>query len=123
MSRSLLHTLLKNGHVKSIECIDFWIGEVLTAVVPSLDLDVHTSFTTSYFQSLADIVVEGKLAYLITPTSWEGVTNKMVYNHHLESLPVPKIELDCGMAFSKVWKRLILALHSIEDRDTLFLGT
>ena len=97
------------------------IGEVLDDVVPHLNLGFHSINTPSYFQDLADVVAVGRMADLVTSTSWESVTNKIVYQNHLQSLPATKVELTNGGDFSRVWKRLSLANNALEDHDVLFL--
>ena len=125
MSRSLLLSqllrLIKNGDSKSLMCLDFWIGEVLEDVVPYLNLGFHSKNTPGYFQALADVVAFGKMADLVTSTSWEMATNKVIYQNQLESLSASKVEQSNGGDYSRVWKRLGLTHNLLEDHDTLFL--
>ena len=48
----------------------------------------------SYFQHLAMLLTDAKIAEIYTSGSWKNVTNRAVYEYHVNLLESPKIELD-----------------------------
>ena len=75
----------------------------------------------SYFQHLAMLLTDAKIAEIFTSGSWKNVTNRAVYEYHVNLLESPKIELDFGASMSRAWKRLHLPFLFAEIRELFFL--
>ena len=45
----------------------------------------------------------------------------MIYSELSETFPVPKVELEAGVPFGQVWKRLTMPVHLSEARDAIYL--
>ena len=45
----------------------------------------------------------------------------MIYSELSETFPVPKVELEAGVPFGQVWKRLTMPVHLSESRDVIYL--
>ena len=69
---------------------DFWIGDTLTDLVPSLDRSFHAFNIPEYYCNLESLVVAGRIDDLITPVNWRALTNKRIYLEYARSCPVPK---------------------------------
>ena len=70
MSNSLLLVqvlrLLRSGDQKSIAHLGYWIGELLGDLLPGVELGEHAEESVAYFDFLASLVVDAKLANKIT---------------------------------------------------------
>ena len=99
----------------------YWIGQILGDVIPEMDLGIVAAHAPFYFQNLAVLFTDAKLADLFTVFKWECLTNKVIYLDLLSSLPPPKVEVDYGSSLSRSWKRLWLPSVTSETREILFL--
>ena len=125
MSKSLLLTqllrLIKHSADKSLSYVDFWIGEILVDLIPDLDQCRHPVFCPAYFQSIAFTVSDAKIQDVITHNNWKDLTNKMVYESFVSSLPAPKVESDAGTSFKEVWKRTQNLALTPEMHEIMYL--
>ena len=60
-------------------------------------------------------------ADLVTSGNWKLLTNRKLYLDHAKCFPVVKAELDAGVSFRVVWRRLSSPVLSSAVRDVLFL--
>ena len=58
---------------------------------------------------------------LVTAWNWKLFTNRRLYLEHAKSFPVVKAELDAGVSFRVVWRRLGSPVLCSAVRDVLFL--
>ena len=119
LSQSL--RLLKNGDTKSKVCMGYWVGQILGDVIPEMDLGIVAAHAPLYFQNLAYLFTDAKLADLFTVSKWECLTNKVIYLNQLSSLPPPKVEVDFGSSLTRSWNRLWFPSVTSEKREILFL--
>ena len=49
------------------------------------------------------------------------ITNKKIYLNYAETFPVPKVEIEAGVSYQRVWRRLASPVLFTVARDTLFL--
>ena len=113
--------LLKNGEFKSKFCMSYWIGQILADVIPEMDLGLMEVGVPPYYQHLAVLISDAKIAELFTSSNWKGLINRTVYQHHVSLLEAPKVELEHGSSMSRAWKRLFLPSLSAESQEILYL--
>ena len=61
------------------------------------------------------------MADRITVENWKLVTNKVIYRGYSEQFVVPKVEVESGISFKSVWKRLSSPILASGCRETFFL--
>ena len=115
--------LLKSSDEKTIAHVDYWIGDTLTDLLPSLDSCTHASDIHEYYCHMESLVVAGRIDDMITPTNWKSLTNKRIYSEHAKSFPVPKVQCDLGPSFNfaLAWKRINSGVLSAPVRDISYL--
>ena len=101
--------------------VGFWIGECLEDLAVGLDHVGHVLQLPEYFSHLADLVVEAKTSDCVNAGNWRSLTNKMIYANLAKVFPVPKVEVEAGVAYKDVWRRLSSEVLSAVAKDTLFL--
>ena len=74
-----------------------------------------------YFDYLATVVVDVRIAEQVKVENWKKVTNKMIYLGYSNEFPVPKVERESGVSFKKVWRRLCNPCLTSSAREILFL--
>ena len=83
MSKSLLLSqvlrLLKSEDQKSYRYLGYWKGELLGDILPGIELGEQAVESVVYYDYLAALIVEAKLADQITVENWKLVTNKIIY--------------------------------------------
>ena len=118
---SQLLRLLRSGDAKSMKHVGFWLGELLGDFAADLREGDHAEDVPTYYDTLANLVVEARVADLVTTGNWRIITNKIIYLNHAEAFPVPKVELEAGVSFKCVWQRLSSPVLTAEAKDVLFL--
>ena len=82
MAQSLLLTqllrLLKSEDSKSVSYVGFWIGELLGDFLPGIDGGEHAGGNAEYYDYLATVVVDARIAEQVTVENWKRVTNKII---------------------------------------------
>ena len=78
---SQLLRLLKDGDEKSLNHIDFWLGQILEDFIPTFGQSRHPRVTPSIYNSLADIFTTMRLSDAFSSLDWKRVTNKQLYSH------------------------------------------
>ena len=125
MGDSLLLTqslrLLKNSDFKSKFFMLYWIGQILVDVIPDMDPEDIEASAPSYFEYLAVLLSDAKIADLFTSANWKGLTNKAVYQYQISLLNSPKVELVSGSSMSLAWRRYCQPSLCAEIREILFL--
>ena len=125
MSKSSILTqllrLAKYGDSKSRGHASFWLGEILEDLDPDLNQYVHPKVVPAYFQNLAEIITDARIADLVTSNNWKIITNKFIYHSYLKTLPDSKTEVEADAPLSDVWKRLGNASLSAEVKEVLYL--
>ena len=110
MSKSLLLSqvlrLLKSEDQKSIRYLGYWMGELLGDLLPGIELGEHAVDSVVYYDYLATLIVDAKLAGQITVGNWKLVTNKIIYFGFSQDFVVPKVEVESGISYKQVWRRL-----------------
>ena len=125
MAKSLLLTqllrLLKSEDSHSVAHIGYWIGEVLEDLMPDLFIGIHAAIVPPYFQKLAELVADSKMNDLVSPATWNTITNKNAYMTHARNFPPTKLESDLGVDMTHIWKKLCSPSLTCWTRETLFL--
>ena len=101
MSKSLILSqflrLLKYGEQRSLRHVAFWLGDLLGDLDPDLLLGEHSRTAPPYFQQLALVVTDAKIAEIITTTNWKDINNRYIYQIHLASFSATKVEQDTSV--------------------------
>ena len=109
MSKSLLLTqlflVLKYAADKYLRYMAFWLGDLLYDLITDPNSSPHSVLFPAFFQSLAVVVADAKMAHIFSANNWRGLINKMVYTRNIDLLPAPNIELDAGYPMTDVWER------------------
>ena len=125
MSKSLLLSqvlrLLKSENQKSIRYLGYWMGELLGDLLPGIELGEQAVDSVVYFDYLATLIVDAKLAEQITVQNWKLVTNKIIYMGFSQHFVVPKVEVESGISFKPVWRRLTSPSLTSVCKEILFL--
>ena len=125
MAQSLLLTqllrLLKSEDSKSVSYVGFWIGELLGDFLPGIDGGEHAGGNAEYYDYLATVVVDARIAEQVTVENWKRVTNKIIYQGYSEEFPVPKVEAESGVSYKQVWRRLWNPCLTSSAREVIFL--
>ena len=70
---------MKNGDPKSLDYVDFWLGQLLHGIFSDLtDVD-NQPVIPAFFQSIALNITDAQLAEIISSTNWRSLTNRMIY--------------------------------------------
>ena len=80
---SLTLKLLKSEDKKSVGHLWFWIGECLTEFMPHLSSWPQNNVPV-FFESLAQIVTDARIAEAITVLNWRMLSNKKIYRKFME---------------------------------------
>ena len=118
---SQLLRLLKNGDQKSVNHINYWIGEILGDFLPNNQDCDHASVVPSFFLNMADLVAENLISESVSSDNWRRITNKMIYRSYLKNSPPTKIEQETGSSMEIVWKRLSYSGLPASEREILYL--
>ena len=125
MSKSLFLVqalrLLKSGDQKSVSHLGYWIGELLGDFLPGVELGDHAEVSVVYYDYLADLVVDAKLSEHVTVENWRFVTNKIIYKIYSDAFQVPKVEVESGLSYKRVWKCLDNPSLTSVSKEILFL--
>ena len=115
--------LLKSSDLNTIAHVDYWIGDTLTDLLPSLDKAMHATDIHDYFCHMESLVVAARIDELITPQSWKRLSNKKIYLDHTKTFPVPKVEIASGPDFDYkfAWQRINSTVLTSSIRDISFL--
>ena len=113
--------LLKSSDIKAVAHVSYWIGESLCDLLPGTDVGSHPVKIPEYYAHIESLVVFARMDELVTPLSWRAVTNKMFYNESIKSLPAPKVEIEAGVSFSRVWTLLTLPVLSSSVCDVPYM--
>ena len=82
--------------------VGYWLGELLGNFASGLEDGGHAEVVPTYFETLANLVVEAKIADLVTTGNWRVITNKCIYLDHAKGVPVPKVEVVAGVSYKTV---------------------
>ena len=118
---SQLVRLLKSGDAKSLGHVGYWLGELLSDLMPGFDDGDHAVDVPPYYDYFAHLMVEVMTSEVVSCSTWRTVTCKTIYLKFSESFPKPRIEVEAGIFYQQLWKRLSLPLHSVISRDVLYL--
>ena len=118
---SQLLRLLKSGDRKSLGHIGYWMGELLGDLLAGIDGGEHAQVVPAYYDHLSQLVADAKASDIITQGNWKVLTSKIIYNQLLKSKPVPKVELEAGISFKNVWKRVSDQVLTATARESLYL--
>ena len=118
---SQLLRLLKSEDTKSMAHIGYWMGDLLADFVPGFSGGQHARTTPEYFNYLADLVTEAQISEIITTSNWKEATCKSIYFEYAKAFSTPKVEIDAGVCYKKVWSRLNSPLLAASVREILFL--
>ena len=125
MAKSLLPSqvlrLMKSEDQKSIRYVGYWMGELLGDLLPGIELGEHAVDSVVYFDYLATLIVDAKLADQITVGNWKLVTNKIIYSGFSQDFVVPKVEVESGISYKQVWRRLSSPSLTSTCKEILFL--
>ena len=113
--------LINSGDTKSISHIDLWIGEVLHDLDPDLGVADHSLQVPAFFEELALLLTDAKIANIIDIHNWRSLSNKSIYLSYLSELPPPRVELDTGISMVDVWKRINFPCLDLQEREVMFL--
>ena len=125
MNKALLTSqtvrLLKSGDIKSISHIDFWMGNLVSNIVPHLGQNKVANETPEHFAILGDCFAPLMMDGVLTPLTLRTVTNRIIYKHFAK-FRQPKIINDHpNVDYHIVWKRLNSPTIRLCNRDTMFL--
>ena len=101
--------------------IGYWLGELLGDLLAGIDGGEHAQEVPAYYDHLSQLVADARASDIITRSNWKGLTSKSIYIHLIKSKPVPKVELEAGVSFKKVWKRVSDQVLTSTSRDALYL--
>ena len=118
---SQLLRLLKSGDIKSTDHVGFWLGDVLEDLMPQFQGLLHADTLTTYYADIEQIVVEAKASDLVSIGTWKQLTCKQIYRSKISSLNPPKVQIDFGVSYQPIWKRLFNPVLSPQVRDTMYL--
>ena len=125
MCKSLLLSqflrLLKSRDSKSVSHIGFWIGDTLGDLVPGIETGIHADLIPDYFSNLEFLVVEGRVADLVTSLCWKTTTNKKLYLEHTKDFTMTKVETEAGFSYDKIWQLINIPVLTPGVRDIAFL--
>ena len=125
MCKSLLLSqflrLLKSSHYNSVYHVAFWIGDSLVDLRPDMDTSLHANDIPEYFAVIESLVVYGRIDCLVTPQKWKSLTNKMIYNDALKTLPLPKVEFEAGYSFKRIWNLISSPVLQSAIQDIAYL--
>ena len=71
--------------------------------------------------TIYDLINEAVDEEYLNSRNWRLITNKMVYAGHEKKFPVVKVEVDLGLSFKNVWKRLQNPVMSRWAVDNMYL--
>ena len=75
-----------------------------------------------YFANLEFLVVEGRIADLVTTHYWKTISNKKLYMDYTKDSTITKVEIDAGFSFDKIWWLINLPVLTGGVREIAFLA-
>ena len=112
--------LLKNGESRTLSHIQYWIGEVIDDLIPGMALGEHGS-ASQFFDDLATLVTDARIGNVMMLSDWKRLTNKAIYLKFIVTFPSPRVELNAGYSFSRVWWRLNSPVLNTSCKGVLYL--
>ena len=112
--------LLRSGDDKSVAHLDYWMGYLLTDLVPGLGLGEQAVDTPDYFSNLGDCLAVLMISELLSASTLKTLTNRMIYRD-IASFATSKVVNESVLDYKLVWKRLHSPVVNPEARDVLFL--
>ena len=126
MGRSLLISqclrLLKYGDRRYVCHLDYWLGTLLSNILPNMGLCLQATSDNLYFTTLGDYLASIMVSGFLTSENLKDITNKQLYLLFAD-FPLPKIVRDNlpNIDYGRVWERLYIGVLSMEERQILFL--
>ena len=125
MNKALLTSqsvrLLKSGDVKSISHLDFWMGNLLSSIMPQLGQHVLAKETPEHFSILGDCFAPLIIDGVLTSSSLKTVTNRVIYKHFSSFQQLKIVNDHPNIDYHAVWKRLYSPTIRLENRENMFL--
>ena len=125
MADSLLFSqcirLIRSGDRKSVQHFDFWLGDLLVDLVPGLGQTVSSLYTPEYFGHIGELFADMLVTDTLTIVTLKTITNKAVYAEMTSSFPPPKVVMESGRDYGKVWSRLNSSVVEFRARDVMFM--
>ena len=118
---SQLLRLMKNGNEKSQKHIDFWMGDMIAEFHTDYGLGLCAKNVPGYFSTLAENVAQARILDIFSEMNWNTVSNKMIYQQFISTLPVTKAEMDAGMSKNETWRKLQLPVLPSTAREVVYL--
>ena len=100
---------------------DFWLGDLLVSLVPGLGQTVSSLYTPEYYGHIGELFADLMVTDTLTVESLKTITNKAVYNEMTSTFPPPKVVMESGRDYGKVWDRLNSSVVEFRARDVMFL--
>ena len=113
--------LLKSSDERSVAHVAYWIGDSLSYLSSDLETGSHATEIPDYFAAIEELFVLGRIDEIITPGTWRRITNKMLYHEKSKHFSVPKVELESGGSFQRVWQLINSSILTSSARDISFL--
>ena len=125
MGKSLLLSqllrLLKSGDAKTVNHIFYWMGPVVEYLIPDRALSDYSNSFPTYYETLAQILMDAKIAETVSHLNWKSITNKIIYKSLEDNFPPCRIELDIDYSLAETWQKLLFPCLASSTREILFL--
>ena len=118
---SQLLRLLRSGDVKSVQHVSYWLGELLEDLGLGVVLTFHSSDLPEYYDTIANLIVEGIAAGWLSRGGGCLMSNKIIYAEYSKNFPVAKVEREALEDNTNIWRILSSPVLTALARDTLFL--
>ena len=113
--------LLKSSDKKTLDHVSYWIGDSLCDLLPGTDSGLHPNKIPEYYAYIESLIIFAKMEDLVTPQTWRSITNKMLYQFNTNSLPVPKIEVEAGVSYRRIWQHLMAPTLGVNVWDVPYM--
>ena len=94
---------------------------MLNDLNPDLGLVNNHLKVPLFFEEIALLFTDAKIASTIEVHSWKSLNNKRIYLSLMNELPPPKVELESGTSLTEVWKLITFPCLDLNEREVLFL--
>ena len=125
MGRALLTSqcirLLKSGYTRYTCHLEYWIGPLLSNILPDMGHGVQSHTDSLYFLTLGDCVASVMVSGFLTSDNLRVITNKQIYDN-LADFPLPKVMRDTPeQDFKPIWECLYSSMLNADERQIMFL--
>ena len=115
--------LMKSSDLKSKKHLHFWMSDLLGNFWdgPGVHCITGNDYESGHFNLVAERLTNVNLLEDLDMSSWNGLTNKIIYQGFAMNFPKTKVERESNLDMSTVWSRIGFLRYDKAVQETSYL--